>query len=51
MPGHFLVKLEDETPAQFVDCFNGGTILRKQDCEQFIAVSGLDYHPQLLEKS
>ena len=28
MPGHFLVKIEDETPAQFVDCFNGGTILR-----------------------
>ncbi len=51
MPGHFLVKLEGETPAQFVDCFNGGTILREQDCEQFIAASGLDYDPTLLEKS
>ena len=51
MPGHFLVKLEGETPTQFVDCFNGGTILREQDCEQFITASGLDYHPQLLEKS
>ena len=51
MPGHFLVKLEGETPAQFVDCFNGGTILREQDCEQFITASGLDYDPQFLEKS
>jgi regulator of sirC expression with transglutaminase-like and TPR domain len=51
MPGHFLVKLEDETPAQFVDCFNGGTILREQDCEQFITASGLDYDPILLERS
>jgi len=51
MPGHFLVKLEGETPAQFVDCFNGGTILREQDCEQFITASGLAYDKQLLEKS
>ena len=51
MPGHFLVKLESETPPQFVDCFNGGTILREQDCEQFITASGLAYDPQLLEKS
>jgi len=51
MPGHFLVKLEGETPEQFVDCFNGGTIIREQDCEQFITASGLDYDPQLLEKS
>ena len=51
MPGHFLVKLEGETPPQFVDCFNGGTILREQDCEQFITASGLAYDPTLLEKS
>ena len=51
MPGHFLVKLEGETPAQFVDCFNGGTILREQDCQQFITASGLDYAPELLAKS
>jgi len=51
MPGHFLVKLEGETPPQFVDCFNGGTILREQDCEQFITASGLQYDPKFLEKS
>jgi regulator of sirC expression with transglutaminase-like and TPR domain len=51
MPGHFLVRLEGEAPPQFVDCFNGGTILREQDCEQFITASGLAYDPQLLEKS
>ncbi len=51
MPGHFLVKLEGETPPQFVDCFNGGTILREQDCKQFITASGLQYDPKFLEKS
>ncbi len=51
MPGHFLVKLEGETPAQFVDCFNGGTILSTEDCEQFITASGMDYDPRFLEKS
>ncbi len=50
IPGHFLVKIEGETPAQFVDCFNGGTILREQDCEQFIKASGLDFDPKFLEK-
>jgi regulator of sirC expression with transglutaminase-like and TPR domain len=51
MPGHFLVKIEGKSPSQFVDCFNGGTFLREQDCEQFITASGLDYNPQFLEKS
>ena len=51
MPGHFLVKLEGETPAQFVDCFNGGTILSEKDCEQFITASGMAYDPKFLEKS
>jgi regulator of sirC expression with transglutaminase-like and TPR domain len=51
MPGHFLVKIEGETPPQFVDCFNGGTLLREQDCEKFIRASGLAYDPQFLEKS
>ena len=51
MPGHFLVKIEGETPPQFVDCFNGGTILREEDCEQFIAASGFDYNRKLLAKS
>jgi regulator of sirC expression with transglutaminase-like and TPR domain len=51
MPGHFLVKIEGEIPPQFVDCFNGGALLTEQDCEQFITASGLDYHPQFLEKS
>ncbi len=51
MPGHFLVMLEGESPPQFVDCFNGGTILQKQDCEKFLAASGLAFQPKMLEKS
>lgn len=51
MPGHFLVKLEGETPTEFIDCFNGGTVLREQDCEKFITASGLAFDSKLLEKS
>ena len=51
MPGHFLVKIEGETPTQFIDCFNGGTILREQDCERFISASGLVYAAKMLHKS
>jgi regulator of sirC expression with transglutaminase-like and TPR domain len=51
MPGHFLVKIEGEIPPQFVDCFNGGALLREKDCEQFLTASGLDYNPQFLQKS
>jgi regulator of sirC expression with transglutaminase-like and TPR domain len=51
MPGHFLVKIEGETPSLFVDCFNGGALLKEQDCESFLTASGLDFHPQFLEKS
>jgi hypothetical protein len=49
-PKHFLVKLEGETPEQFVHCFNGGTVIQRQDGEQFITASGLDYDPNLLGK-
>lgn len=51
MPGHFLVKIEGEPPPQFVDCYHGGAFLREKDCEQFIRASGLEYHPQFLEKT
>ena len=51
MPGHFLVKIEGESPPQFVDCFNGGVLLGEQDCEQFITASGLNHDPRFLEKS
>ncbi len=51
MPGHFLIKLEGESSPQFIDCFNGGTILREEDCKRFITASGLEYDPSLLEKS
>ena len=51
MPGHFLVKIEGESPVQFVDCFNGGTVLLEQDCQKFLTASGIDYQPHFLEKS
>jgi regulator of sirC expression with transglutaminase-like and TPR domain len=51
MPGHFLVKIEGEPSPQYVDCFNGGALLTEQDCKEFITASGLDFHPQFLEKS
>ena len=51
MPGHFLVRLLEVEPPQYVDAFNGGALLKEQDCRQFIEAAGLDFHPQYLENS
>src|SRR5215510_12513304 len=37
MPGHFLVKYGDRTQEFFLDPFNGGQILTREDCEQRFA--------------
>jgi regulator of sirC expression with transglutaminase-like and TPR domain len=34
MPGHFLVKYGDRTQEFFLDPFNGGQVLTRDDCEQ-----------------
>jgi regulator of sirC expression with transglutaminase-like and TPR domain len=34
MPGHFLVKYGDRTQEFFLDPFNGGQILTREDCER-----------------
>lgn len=51
MPGHFLVGIEGMAPPLFVDGFNGGALLQEQDCRKFIASTGLEFHPQYLERS
>jgi regulator of sirC expression with transglutaminase-like and TPR domain len=51
MPGHFLVRLEDE-PSIFLDPFDGGVLLSPTDCEhRFHAVQGdaAAFDPEYLE--
>jgi regulator of sirC expression with transglutaminase-like and TPR domain len=43
MPGHFLVKYGDRTQEFFLDPFNGGQILTREDCERrFSEMFGAD---------
>ena len=34
MPGHFLVRANDETETFYIDVFNNGTVLSKDECEK-----------------
>ena len=34
MPGHFLVRANDETETFYIDVFNKGTVLSKDECEK-----------------
>ena len=49
MPGHFLIRPEFEDAEIFVDAFNRGEILFKQDCE--VRLAQIYGHPMQLEPS
>ena len=51
MPGHFLVRLDSPPPFLFVDCFNGGLLLRESDCKKYLVESGFGFEPHYLVPS
>ena len=51
MPGHFLVKFESQRYTVFIDCFNAGALLTKQDCTRFLMQAGYGFDERYLEKS
>ncbi len=51
MPGHFLVKFESQGYKVFIDCFNAGALLTKQDCTRFLTQAGYGFDERYLEKS
>lgn len=50
IPGHFMVKYEDDQMELYVDTFNGGRFLTRAECIQFMVEAGYPYQPEFLEK-
>lgn len=51
MPGHFIIKWEDDHDASdefYIDPFNQGRILTAEDCADFLKRSGFGFSPQML---
>ncbi|NTW48641.1 MAG: hypothetical protein HGB19_02685 [Chlorobiales bacterium] len=51
MPAHFMLKYERDNHELFIDPFNKGRILEKQDCIRFLMNSGYGYVEQYLTRA
>ncbi len=49
MPGHFIVKYQAERENFYIDPFNGGKILTRQDCIDFLTQAGYGYRVEYLQ--
>ncbi len=49
IPGHFMVKYQDDRTQLFVDPFNEGRFLTRPECVQFIVEAGYPYQVAFLE--
>ncbi|MBI3609239.1 MAG: hypothetical protein HY204_00885 [Nitrospirae bacterium] len=45
LPGHFMLKYEDADCCLFLDAFNRGRTLSRDECIQFLLNSGYEVHP------
>jgi regulator of sirC expression with transglutaminase-like and TPR domain len=45
LPGHFMLKYENEGFCLFLDAFNNGKILTRDECVRFLLNSGYEVHP------
>ncbi len=50
IPGHFMVKFQDDQMELYVDTFNGGRFLTRAECIQFMVEAGYPYQPEFLDK-
>ncbi|MCF7669986.1 MAG: transglutaminase-like domain-containing protein [Verrucomicrobia bacterium] len=48
MPGHFLCRYQSPTESIYIDAFNHGKMLSKQDCIKYLIESGHGYHESFL---
>lgn len=51
MPAHFMLKFEKGGEELFIDPFNQGRILKKEDCIQFLTNAGYGYVDQYLARA
>ncbi|MCC7430562.1 transglutaminase family protein [bacterium] len=49
MPGHFLLKYEENSNEFFLDIFNGGTRLQERDCINYLVKTNFGYKREYLE--
>lgn len=49
IPGHFMVKYQDDQREIYLDPFNGGRMLTRPECVQFILEAGFPYQKKFLE--
>jgi regulator of sirC expression with transglutaminase-like and TPR domain len=49
MPMHFLVRFDDGSRSFFIDTFNGGAVITRDQCRQMLASSGVTLTPAMLE--
>ena len=49
IPGHFMVKYQDERTELYVDTFNGGRFLSRPQCVQFLVEAGYPYQSEFLD--
>ena len=49
IPGHFMVKYQDEQREIYLDPFNGGRMLTRPECVQFILEAGFPYQAEFME--
>jgi regulator of sirC expression with transglutaminase-like and TPR domain len=48
MPGHFLVKFSGEEGSVFIDAFNQGKVLGRDDCKKWLLKSGFGFKEEYL---
>ena len=49
MPMHFLVQYDDGSRSFFIDAFNGGSVITRDQCKQMLASSGVTLTQGMLE--
>ena len=51
MPGHFIVKYQASDESIFIDPFNGGKTLTRQECIDYLTHSGYGYRDEYMQKT
>jgi len=49
IPGHFMVKYEEDRTELYIDTFNGGRFLTRPECIQFMVEAGYPYQAEFME--
>ena len=49
IPGHFMIKYQDDQQEFYIDAFNRGRFLSRPQCIQFIVEAGYPYQPEFMQ--